>query len=513
MRKRQNIKVKNVGCFGSAGRASCLGLLVLGMVLVNPVAGAVYADEDMSGGVSNDIGYDDQIMSTAATNPGVTISFSPVSGSASLTPTTTDGALAKINVTASIQITDTGGYTIYLGGENAALTGKQTGAVIPGASAPTTFYNMGANTWGYAYAEGNIVPDTATYAALPQGQGIILTSATGNQKNVNKSYALSFATKIGSDKPADVYENEVTLSVTSSPLQTTLTGITNMQEMTADICKASFPNDTKQLKDVRDGKTYWVAKLADGKCWMTQNLDLDLSTSWPDASLSDYTTASVAYKPVATASSLVAGSVNSSATGTRSYNHGLYILVNPTTNSDCGVGKANAGACTTQFMAVGSRKPSSDQDFYTKNGKKTYNASEYDAHYLIGNHYQWNTATAGTGGTITSGQASGSICPKGWKLPSSGSETSDFANLVAAGKVADDVVAIVSPPYFFVRGGYAYQDSNLYARGGRAGSYWSSTPTSTAAQSYSFDFDSVNGVTVSGTNKRQDGFSVRCIAR
>ena len=45
----------------------------------------------------------------------------------------------------------------------------------------------------------------------------------------------------------------------------------------------------------------------------------------------------------------------------------------------------------------------------------------YDGHYLVGNYYQWNAATAGTGGTITSSNASGSVCPKGWKLPSSGS--------------------------------------------------------------------------------------------
>lgn len=62
-----------------------------------------------------------------------------------------------------------------------------------------------------------------------------------------------------------------------------------MQDMTSDICKAvSIPNpydarDAQQsiLVDVRDGKIYGVVKLADGKCWMNQNLDLDLSTDKP----------------------------------------------------------------------------------------------------------------------------------------------------------------------------------------------------------------------------------------
>lgn len=31
-----------------------------------------------------------------------------------------------------------------------------------------------------------------------------------------------------------------------------------------------------QMMDKRDNKIYWVAKLADGNVWMTQNLDYDL---------------------------------------------------------------------------------------------------------------------------------------------------------------------------------------------------------------------------------------------
>ena len=35
------------------------------------------------------------------------------------------------------------------------------------------------------------------------------------------------------------------------------------------------------------------------------------------------------------------------------------------------------------------------------------------AHYALGNHYQWNAATAGTGGTITGVQASSQFARKG----------------------------------------------------------------------------------------------------
>ena len=56
----------------------------------------------------------------------------------------------------------------------------------------------------------------------------------------------------------------------------------------------------------------------------------------------------------------------------------------------------------------------------------------YDAHYLIGNYYQWNTTTAGSGAGLMSPEsaktdyatlvnATDSICPKGWQLPKGGS--------------------------------------------------------------------------------------------
>jgi len=51
--------------------------------------------------------------------------------------------------------------------------------------------------------------------------------------------------------------------------------IETMQEMTADVCAVSQEGDSKQLVDERDGKKYWVTKLKDGQCWMTQNLDYD----------------------------------------------------------------------------------------------------------------------------------------------------------------------------------------------------------------------------------------------
>ena len=69
-----------------------------------------------------------------------------------------------------------------------------------------------------------------------------------------------------------------------------------MQDMSSSICNAittpTSESDTPegQLVDTRDNKVYWVAKLKDGHCWMTQNLDLNLTGTALNSNNTDLTT-------------------------------------------------------------------------------------------------------------------------------------------------------------------------------------------------------------------------------
>ena len=117
-----------------------------------------------------------------------------------------------------------------------------------------------------------------------------------------------------------------------------------------------------------------------------------------------------------TATQATSSTVNpSSQVETRSWSLGNYRITNPTTSSDCGYPKNDLSQCTEQFTP------------YTT--PTTVNGDEL-AHYIVGNHYQWNAATAGTGGSITEGQATSSICPKGWRLPTSGVDGSELQELL-----------------------------------------------------------------------------------
>ena len=137
----------------------------------------------------------------------------------------------------------------------------------------------------------------------------------------------------------------------------------------------------------------------------------------------------------------------------------------------------------------------------------------YDAHYLAGNYYQWNAATAGTGGeSVTSDNATGSICPKGWKLPTSNNSNSgSFGGLTSAYSLSSSTgaTALTKSPLYFIPAGYVLTGSLNNA--GRDGGYWSSAAYS-SYDAYILYFSS-SSVNPSSYGYRYRGQPVRCLAR
>ena len=519
----------------SVGLAGCVGLLSLLLVsLVTPLtSNQAHAegeventnDEDYVETTGDDVSdaadssvmaagsdADAGIMPAATTNSTVTISFSPTSANGTVTPIDSNGAKAKVDVKATVRVQNSGGYSVYVGSNSSQL--KNGSNVIESVGATTTYANLPVNSWGYSFASGTTAADS--YKAMPATlRGTALDSNNNtNIKDETRNYTLSFAANIGADKPAGTYTNQVTMSVVSSPLEISdLTGLATMQEMTSEVCASTATGVSAQLKDVRDNKYYWVTKLADGKCWMTQNLDLDLNASTTplvpatsDVS-SSWTPSSGVWapdgggdEPAYTANTASSSTILADNTGQRSWSLGNYRITNPTTSSGCGSKKNDLSQCPSQFTAYNTPT--------TANG-------DVNAHYIVGNHYQWNAATAGTGGTITSGQATSSICPKGWRLPESNATTAGtFSGLINAYSVGSDVAKLTSSPLYFVRGGYVDQNTSyLFNLAGAYGYYWSSTPLSNGTQAYFLSFGGTSSIAPSYRNNRNYGFSVRCLAR
>ena len=281
--------------------------------------------------------------------------------------------------------------------------------------------------------------------------------------------------------------------------------VTYMQDFTSTLCATSEIGATTRLTDSRDGKQYWVAKLADGNCWMTQNLDLDLSTK--EALTPEDSDVSRSWTPGN--DTLTDGTQTTTGnTAVWSWNLGDYVLTTPNAGTSCGSsGISNFGDCTSVgFQSVAGMTPMTDGD-----ATDVISGNTYNAHYHVGNHYTWNAATAG--GTITGQDATDSICPKGWQLPTSNNSNSgSFQVLTDAYNISGNAAggtASVSAPLYFVRSGLVYSGSLRGAGGG--GGYWSSTANSNTGNAYYLAFGS-GYVDPSNYGGRYPGSSIRCLA-
>ncbi len=277
----------------------------------------------------------------------------------------------------------------------------------------------------------------------------------------------------------------------------TIDDIKYMQEMSPHVCESmkestATVDNQKRLIDHRDGKSYWVAKFKDGRCWMTQNLDLGLwkgdnetgsgsiLTSADSDIISDWTSTTGA-------STLWTGSLDNPNI-IKYYDPGNKYCTNNRTDK-----------C----------------DLITSNN---------NGHDSQGNYYSWGAATVGTTSNMNNDGdiTSSSICPKGWKLPLSGARYSNgiYSNDTVSGSfkylmthqgiTTDDAAAssaLLSAPLYFIYSGYV--TDNLLGGVGSGGHYWSSTVTNTISI-YSLVFIG-SSANPSNNSIRFSGHSIRCV--
>ncbi len=276
-------------------------------------------------------------------------------------------------------------------------------------------------------------------------------------------------------------------------------GIEYMQEMDQVTCYRAADGEKGRLEDIRDGKVYWVGKLKDGNCWMTQNLDLDLYANGANRRLtsadSDVTSD---WTSTTGASGLWTGS-SSNYNTVNYYDPGEYAYTNPTNRLSSGCGTLDSTACA-------------DAGWKLMSGASTNDSGNETTHYLAGNYYSWGAATAGQAASISSsGESTQSICPKGWRLPINSGDKSYNTLLTSYGTNSGLLYGtqdIRLAPLYFVYGGYV--NSSSLTNAGSLGYYWSSTAISNTSARGLYFTTSVNP---SSNTTRYLGFSVRCVAR
>ena len=274
---------------------------------------------------------------------------------------------------------------------------------------------------------------------------------------------------------------------TASVSNTQITN-TNMSSFTGVDCGSLSVGDIVSLTDERNGQTYRIKKMQDNKCWMVDNMK---------------------YKGEGITIS------NADSTTGITYN-----------NTD---GKYN----TVDGTSTQSTE-NSDKAFYNNpmSASYCYGDSIQSSYTKCGYLYNWYAATAGTGtyDTSTYGtNVSGSICPTGWRLPSTMSDGStatgdgtsftaaDFAVLNASMNAGSLTSGSTSSSYYAgwqFTGAWFGVISGSWVSGfssqGSTGYYWSSTAaSSTGAEYLAFGSSGVVPGDISGN--RYYGYAIRCV--
>ena len=146
------------------------------------------------------------------------------------------------------------------------------------------------NTWGYSTSIGTD-DNWTNFSGLPIYTSIAkeLAKTTGPSAGQEHTYFKIHA-KAAASQPAGNYRNVITFNVvanvpprdwedvdpclTDSTKCDSETGRLAIQNVNEEVCDLVETFDTQfQVTDLRDHKDYWISKLRDGNCWMTQNLD------------------------------------------------------------------------------------------------------------------------------------------------------------------------------------------------------------------------------------------------
>ena len=305
-------------------------------------------------------------------------------------------------------------------------------------------------------------------------------------------------------------------------------GYYKMQDMSSLICgRVSNTEETPtiQLVDIRDNKLYWVAKLADNNCWMTQNLDLDLSSSValtsetsdidPDTYNTGIYTETTGYSKDETTGvvswlpSTIANSIQQADTKVISWSSDTAATVPGWTNNNNNPYSADAG---DRYLYTDETGNETIFTSFNNCSIDTDNAKDCQ-HSHIGNYYNWSAAVASNNTSATANYAAynNSICPKNWDLPANGK----YGTMLSAQGITDsnyipeDFLKIRISPLYFVQSGCI--SSSTLSGISNTGHYWSNLVRNNNS-AFFLNFNSSNlNPTNGGSYDRGYGRSIRCV--
>ena len=470
-----------------------------------------------SGIVMVSVYADTPASSSSSANASITVSNTinlTLTGGDLVIDNLTPGNASDSNIiTATVTSNSPYGYHL------SATTGTSTGttSLVNTADSTFSFTNLSANkatlndfsdnTWGYSYSTDNgtswISGDYGT--ALAGYNGLILdnddSGATGTTLYNNDSYAGSTAVKfkIGAKssqtQASGTYTGTVNFYAVTNPGPKTIANATTMQEVdskTAGGCPNTLTtNQVYELNDSRDGTVYHVARLADGNCWLLDNLALDLTNSTVLNGMSESNT---------NASNTTLGYLKGTTTR------------DPSTDANGKYATAGVSNWTSSYSYSAPLVNMSNKDRTAPDGTSDdpMQSQATSGGWKYGGYYNYCAASAGSycyGNGASEGTSSGNatedICPKGWRMPTgdTSGEYQALYNNASYNTYANYRSALRLP----LSGVFGYGSAG---RQGGYGVFWSSTRRSNGMfDLYLFTSD----VYPSGDDYRYHGYSVRCV--
>ena len=415
-------------------------------------------------------------------------------------------------------------YAVYASPTQAAgtYTGKVKYVLVHpnDTDAPTHPYDTAANKIGY-YPNAAGVADTMGDQSISASDTSAILWASNFQRSgygfVGWSDAFDYVANVGSESNpnAHIYGPNETIDFTAGQFSSTNGGLSlyavwvksagSLQSWSG--CSNLGANKVTALTDTRDNQTYAVAKLADGNCWMIENLRLN----------NQYTTGTTNQAKAQGYGGVFAGLANAETAN----------FSNSTTANSL---YSTNGSGSTKTIS-GSNQAYRFPRYHNKNVTSAVSSmsSAGSNVYSYGNYYTWSAAKANTSDITTvsaSNSALTSICPTGWVLPVGAQSTASrsFGALsVALGGPAGGATAETNTdplgslmsvrfrtyPNNLIFSG-RFSGSSLGGRG-EYGGYWTATTNNNTA-AYDLYFSELS--VYPGTNPidKTRGYSIRCVS-
>ena len=388
-------------------------------------------------------------INPASATDVLTLTISSNDLSLNLAPTSVDGAFATSDdLTISVTLNVTGGYTLGIRGDSASSNptalvntadSSKFFSSIPSAITESTFSSSSTynNKWGYKPSKYNSSLNT-NYQPAPNATAGDTLDIVSSFKGTNE-YTLSFGARANSETAIGSYTGTFIIAavptIACNTNATTINDAICMQDMNDSVANSMVEGVQYQLLDIRDNKIYYIAKMKDGRVWMTQNLDLDLRN---DTDSADFI-------------ALTSENTDLNTYGSNNYDSSNGYSCSNTSSTDCaGAGEiiiwtpiVPTSSDVNDFEPLYSTPQSYDpgETYHYPDQSSFVSFTEYESetactnahpngtcdHYHIGNYYNWPASIASNNASNFSTSyttADNSICPAGWRLPMGKTSTS-----------------------------------------------------------------------------------------